>query len=260
MKKNKIPFIIIIILIVALGVSLMFLVKYKKEIKQYEENISNQQKIEEDKKSKENIKAEEEKKKQDEQNKFLEENVYNNNIPIGLYVSRNGKLELVKDYYCNWDAENVFAVFYAIASNEKTLDYTTISNIFNENWEAQENTKNYKIGYSIKYGLDNGETVDKLILDPTAAESLFSKLQFYLYDDVTYIPGRPYYHLRQYEMTDDTMITSVKIVGDKETPEINGPIELTVFTYDSQDDFDKETGKYLGKSSFTTKIYRERGK
>ena len=71
------------------------------------------------------------------------------------------------------------------------------------------------------------------------------------------MPGRAYYHMRQYEMTDDTMLTSVKLVGYKETKGVNGPIELTVFTYNGDEDFDDESGQYLGNSKFTMKIYRQ---
>ena len=90
-------------------------------------------------------------------------------------------------------------------------------------------------------------------MTPEEAASLFSKLQFYLYDDVTDMGNRIYYHLRQYEMTENTLITSVKMVGDRLTPYVNGPIELTAFTYDG-DDF--ESNEYRGISKYTIIVKR----
>lgn len=186
--------------------------------------------------------------------------MYDNKIPIGLYTKQNGKMVLTKEIYCDWSMESVFSIFYAIASNDEEISGTNFKSIFNDYWSKNVTDSKYKIGYSIKYSLDNGEVVDENIMTPTEAEGQFSKLQFYLYDDVTDMGNRPYYHMREYEMTENTMITSVKICGDKETPEINGPIELTVFTYNGDEDFSTENGKYLGNSKFTTKIYRERYK
>ena len=186
--------------------------------------------------------------------------MYDNKIPIGLYTKQNGKMVLTKEIYCDWSMESVFSIFYAIASNDEEISGTNFKSIFNDYWSKNVTDSKYKIGYSIKYSLDNGEVVDENIMTPTEAEGQFSKLQFYLYDDVTDMGNRPYYHMREYEMTENTMITSVKICGDKETPEINGPNELTVFTYNGDEDFNTEDGKYLGNSKFTTKIYREKYK
>lgn len=190
----------------------------------------------------------------------LEEKLSNNDIPIGLYTKQNGKLVLAKEIYCDWSMESIFSVFYTVASNEEEIVCENYKLVFNEYWNKNINASNCKIGYSIKYSLDSGEIIDKNVMNPTEAESLFSKLQFYLYDDVTDMGSRKYYHMREYEMTDNTLLTSVKICGDKETPEINGPIELTAFVYENDDEFDLETGKYIGNNKFTTKIYRERYK
>ncbi len=254
MFKNVMIIVLIFALVILVCVTYSF----------YEKNIEYKTKSEEEVRiyKEENIKKEVQdalkKSDEEEKSKFLENNVYDNKIPIGLYTKQNGKLVLTKEIYCNWSMESVFSIFYAVASNDETLTYTNFGNLFKEYWNKNENIDGYKIGYNIKFYLDDGTEVNKNVINPEIAESLFSKLQFYLYDDVTYMPNRNYYHMRQYEMTDATLLTSVKIVGDKETPGVNGPIELTVFTYNGDEDFDKETGKYLGNSKFTTKIYREK--
>ncbi len=258
-KLKKILMIIMVVIIISAFLTLgYFTFKYYKAYKKYEN-----EKLEEVRIYEENLAKEEEirinkEKEENERRQFLEENVYNNTIPIGIYTIQNGRKVLTREFYCDWSRDSIFALFYAIASNEEELPNTNFENQFKEYWEKNEMASSYKIGYNIKYTLDTGEVIDKRILCPDDTESLFANLQFYLYDDVTYMPGRRYYHMRQYEVTDATIYTSVKIVGYKETKGVNGPIELTVFTYDGDEDFDKETGKYLGNSKFTTKIYREK--
>lgn len=258
MKKQKkiliIVNILMLVVIVVLGVlTFNFYRKYKnyenkekEEVRIYEEE---QARIAEE----ERVNAE----KEAEYQKFLNENVYNNTIPIGLYTYQNGKKVLTREFYCDWSRDSIFGLFYAVASNEESVPNTDFETLFESYWNKNEGAENYKIGYNIKFSLDTGEVINKRILNPEDTDSLFANIQFYLYDDVTYMPGRRYYHMRQFEMTEETMLTSVKLVGYKETKGVNGPIELTVFTYDGEEDFDPETGEYLGNSKFTTKIFRE---
>lgn len=258
MKKQRIIFIIIAIILLICFVTLScFTYTFYKKYKAYENKEKEEIKIYEE----EQARLIEEQRLQDEKEQeyqnFLNEQVYNNKIPIGLYTIQNGVKVLTREFYCDWSRDSIFSLFYAVASNEESLPNTDFATVFKKYWDANENIQNYKIGYNIKYSLDTGEVINKRILNPEDTESLFKNIQFYLYDDVTYMPGRRYYHMRQYEMTAETLLTSVKLVGYKETKGVNGPIELTVFTYDGQEDFDSVTGEYLGNSKFTTKIYRE---
>lgn len=229
-----------------------FTFKYYKGYVKYNNIKAEEVKIYEQNQENERIKEQEEEKKQ----LFLNENVLDNNIPIGFYTIQNGKLVLTSRLECDWSRDSIFGLFYTLASNEDVISFTNYKTTFNEYW-AKYNTDGYKIGYNIKFSLDTGEIINQRILEPIDTPDLFKHIQFYLYDDVTYMPGRIYYHMRQNEMTENTMLTSVKLVGYKETKGVNGPIELTVFTYNGEEDFDSETKEYLGNSKFTMKIYRE---
>jgi hypothetical protein len=46
------------------------------------------------------------------------------------------------------------------------------------------------------------------------------------------------------------MMTSFKVTGGENYDQIISSIEITVFTYNSKDDFD-ENGKYRGNSKYT---------
>ena len=50
-------------------------------------------------------------------------------------------------------------------------------------------------------------------------------------------------------------MSSIKLMATSNTKEIDGDIKLTVFTYDTMEDFDANNN-YRGSSSFTTSIRR----
>ncbi len=187
------------------------------------------------------------------------EEVYvdNNPIQIGLYVKSNSGKKLVTEYTSVWDAEVIMGLFYAIPTNESVVSGKSFEYMWKEYWNKYSNIENYRIGYNIKFTLNTGEIIDRLILNPDHAYTMYPKLQFYLYDDVNLIPGRAYYHVTGPEMTEKTQCTSVKLVGDKETKNIISPIELTVFTYDGTEDFDPLTEKYRGNSYYAILINRK---
>jgi len=208
-----------------------------------------QQEIQEQEKQKINEQAEYE--------NFLNENVYDNDIPISFYTFNGYEYVRTSELYCNWSKNNILAECYAIASTEDTLTGINFETIFRENWDKQEKSSEYKIGYNIKLQLDSGEVINKNILEPKDLEELLTYIQIYLYDDITFMPNKLYYYLTQEELMPENMLTSIELIGSNEIERVNGPIELTVFTYNGEEDFETNTGMYLGNSKFTLKIYRE---
>lgn len=245
-------------IILAFFILICLTVCFYSKYKVYENKEKEQIRIYEEEKSRLEEEQKQKAQQEEEYKKFLDENVLDNTIPIGLYTLKNGQYVLTREFSCDWSRDSIFSLFYAIPSNDETIASTNFETIFNEYWNKNEKASEYKIGYNIKLSLDTGEVINRTLLDPIYVnDDIFSHIQLYLYDDVTYMPGRPYYHMTPEEMTDETMLTSIKLVGYKETKGVNGPIELTVFTYNGEEDFDPETGEYLGNSKFTTKIYRE---
>lgn len=186
-----------------------------------------------------------------------EEYVDNNNMKIGLYIDEGNSKKLVKNYYCDFTAENIMGLFYAIPTDDEVVSGDDFKTVFEKYYNKYVDSKNYKIGYNIKFTLENGETIDQIVLNPDDAYLLFPEVQCYLYDDINLIPGRSYYHITQDIMNDERICSSIKLVGDKNTKDIVSPIELTVFTFDGDDDFTPITKKYRGNSSYTIFIYEE---
>lgn len=208
-------------------------------------------------KNKENINEElpiyiEEQKEEIKENTYVDDNI----IKIGLYTKEGNTKKLSQSHTSSWKAENVMGIFYAVASNNEVISGNSYGAVWKDYWNKYENTQNYKIGYNISFSMGD-KIIDKTILNPDDAYTMYPKLQLNLYDDINLIPGKPYYHVTSETMTENTIFTSVKIVGDTETKNITSPIKLTTFTYKDISDFDIETGKYRGNFSYTTIINKK---
>ncbi len=252
--KKKIPLIILlIVLICATGTLGFFTYRYRNLYKMYKAQEDSQKQIEQEAQQQKAQKDAEEAERQ----QYLEENVYDNEIPIALYLLKGNTLVRADETYCDWKRDSILGLFYSLPSTEETVPCSDYETLWEDLWSKYK-SEGYKVGYNLKLHLDTGEEINRTLLDPIYVnDDIFSHIQLYLYDDVTYMPGRPYYHMTPEEMTDETMLTSIKLVGYKETKGVNGPIEVTVFTYNGPEDFDEETGEYIGKSKFTIKLYRE---
>jgi hypothetical protein len=252
--KKSIKILVIFLVLIGICVAAIFVYKKINNIlisKENEANLKISQIEEEQKTAIENLQNELTKEKE------LNSKIYDNPILVGLYTkSTNGK-KLTPNYSSNWDKDNIMGMFYTVYTNKSTINGNSFSSVWTDYYNNYLNIDKYKIGYNIKYTLRSGEVIDKQILKPDDTTSLFVNLQFYLYDDVTPMPGRRYYHMTQPEVTDKTIYTSVKIVAYKETVDVVSPIELTTFTYDGEEDFDTSTGKYIGKSLYKTIINRK---
>ena len=111
---------------------------------------------------------------------------------------------------------------------------------------------NYKIGYNIKFILNDGTSLDNTFLKPDIF--YFAKYFYvYFYDDIHQKDGTMYSHLE--EVNDNTLMTSVKLYAVDGIDDVKDII-LTAFTYDDEDDFD-DNGNYRGSSSYTIEIKRK---
>lgn len=242
-KKIKIIIIVsIFILLVILGIIFMKHFKNNKD----ENSLLNKENLEQ--KAEEIIENDEEK---------VSAYVDDNPITVGLYVKEGNYKKLVKEYYCGWNPEEVLGIFYTVYTNEEKIPGSNFDVVWKKYLNNYTNIDKYRIGYNIKFTMNTGEIIDQTILNPDHAYLMYPEIQFYLYDDINLVPGKRYYHITSDEMNENTICSSVKLVGDKKTPNITSEIELTTFTYDSDDDFDPDTGKYRGNSYYTVIIKRK---
>lgn len=239
MKKKTIPFLIILTIIISVIYTTILINKNKNEKKNIDENIEI-----------ENTEIEIE--ETIEEPKYKDEN----QVPISLYIEQGDQLVKISEYSCDWSPENVLNLFYAIPSTEESISSYNFDSMWKEKIAAYPNGDKCRIGYQVSFKYEDGNTYTYNLKCPDDTYFTFPKVMTYLYDDVNLVPGKPYYHITQDVMYDYTIASSIKLVGDVDSDKIEGPITLTAFCFDSEDDFDEE-GNYRGNSKYTITITRE---
>ena len=164
-------------------------------------------------------------------------------IPIHLYApDGSGTRYRLTEYVCNWRKGKDIDCFEALVSDAETLTGKNFLSICKEAWMTLPDPYVMRIGYTLRYTLSNGQTVNLVIRSPGDI-SHTEYVECYLYDDV-HQKGGFYTHLSESQMNENTLITSIKITcGDR-----IGQVEemwLGAFLYDSEERFD-ETGRYIG--------------
>lgn len=134
--------------------------------------------------------------------------------------------------------------FEILATQEELAEGSSFASIWNAAWDSHENTESAKIGFHIAFSLTSGETVSKQLLKPSDSASFYDYLEIYMYDDVHVAPGVWYTHLEDKNMTEETVITSIKLTSGSKIAQV-GDITLTAFIYNGDDCFDSE-GNYIG--------------
>ena len=175
------------------------------------------------------------------------EYVDNNPITIGLYQN---DYSLVKDYYTSKTGyrDLVFTAYY---TNDDTLIGGSTKYKWYQYFNNYDDIDNYRIGYSISFNAGS-EFISKTITE-VSDEFIFDPYFYvYLYDDIHQADGAWYSHITKEQDSVDKRYTSIKLYL-VEIEKVTSPITLTVFTYDSDDDFD-ESGNYRGKSKYEIKI------
>ena len=171
-----------------------------------------------------------------------------NNVKLGFYYKNN----LLTSHECTWKQYKDITWIDILPTNDTPLTENSTKKLWNTYW-TNHKEKNYKFGIEISYTLNTGENVDLTILKPSDNASIFNYIQIYLYDGYNATTSW-YDHLEDHEMTDETVFTSIKLTGSTYIDQVTSPITLSVFTYDTQDDFDPKTNKYRGNSKYTIKI------
>lgn len=183
-----------------------------------------------------------------EELKYIDDNP----IKVGLYDNVNGTTTLIDTHYSTWDRYVDYAVFSTFYTQDKYLNPNSVAGTFDTYKNNYTSIDNYKIGYNIKYTVDNGTTFDQIILDANGANEVIytGYLLLYVYDDLFHRNDNWYSHITPEEYNDKTMMTSIKITGGHNYDLVTSDIELSVFTYNGQEDLD-ENGKYRGNSKYT---------
>lgn len=203
--------------------------------------------------NKDNQREEENKKEESEIKEAYQDN---NPIKLGIFSAEDTNYhnkEVIDDEYVTSFTKGVdLGSFEVIFTDQKVIDGNKFKDTWYTYYNQYENIDNYKIGYNIKFTSKDGTVYEGNFLEPDIFK-FEDYFYVYLYDDINQKDGAFYSHLE--EITDDNIITSIKIYGVGKIEELEN-IELTAFTYDGEEDFDKEEN-YRGNSIYKINIKKK---
>ena len=176
--------------------------------------------------------------------------VYEDDNPIKVGLYNNGKL--VTEYRTKFVNGRDIGSFDIYFTDIQDVGSTNTKYNFKKYYNNYNDIDNYKIGFYISFEANN-EHYEKVVLDYDVEFALQPYIYIYLYDDVHQPDGAFYNHVTKEDYGDDTIFSSIKLYLARRKDEIQSDITLSVFTYDSDDDFDDE-GYYRGNSIYTMTI------
>ena len=196
-----------------------------------------------------------EKAKEEKKEEVIEKDTYKdeNKTPIGIYKVQGTTLTKLTKINVTPIVEQDMGVFQIYPSNEDNLTIDKgFGPAFYEEWSKYNNIK---LGFNIKFSLADGRNISYNIFSPENTFDQWEYLMTYLYDDYNNFGKSFYSHIEKEQFNENTLMTSIKIQSSYSVDQINSKISLTVFTYDSEDDF--ENNEYRGNSSYTMDICLE---
>ncbi len=182
-------------------------------------------------------------------------------IPVtkfSLYINNktSGYREKAQsDYQSTWVSGQDIVSFEAYATDidKFSLSGSNFKNEWEKYWNMFENNQTCKIGYIVDFKLKDGQEIKKTITHPDDVFSYRNYLECYLYDDVNQIQGNWYSHLLASEVTENTVMTSIKLTAGTDIALVGDTIKVTAFVYNSDSDFDAD-GNYTGNVMYSVDV------
>lgn len=195
-----------------------------------------------------------EKEKIEEVEEIVPEYIDINNTPISFYSLKGNKLIKLTEITKRLNVEEDIGIFQIYPSyDDEIILNKSFAESFYDEWQKYNSNSNIKIGFNIKFKLAN-EEISYNIFNPSNTFEKWEYLMNYLYDDYANRGKGFYSHIEENQYNDSTLFTALKIQSSYQCSEIISPIQVTVYTYDSEDDF--ENNEYRGNchSSFLINI------
>ena len=195
-----------------------------------------------------NTKKVEKKKKKKVSVEYIEKYKDLNNTPISFYTINGSKLDKLTKINKKIVSMEDIGLFQVFPSNEESVSINNFALDYYNEWTKYNNIK---LGFNIKFSTDT-ETISYNILNPSNCMDKWEYVMNYLYDDYANRGKSFYSHIEENEYNENTLFTAIKLQSNDKAYDIKNKILLTVFTYDTEDDF--LDGEYRGNSSSTLTI------
>lgn len=194
------------------------------------------------------------KKETDKTIKTEEKEVYedDNPIKIGLYDNVGKKYTLYHSYNIKMSPDVDLQYYQIVFNNEEEVSFSGRSEDYIKSlWDSIDIP--FTLGIILEYDTQNDGHIKHVIYNPDNMLEYQPYVAIYLYDAISHKNDQWYSHITSEEFNDNTYITSFKLTPGSKINEITSPIKVSVFTYDSEDDFD-ESGNYRGNSIYQIEI------
>ena len=171
-------------------------------------------------------------------------------IPMpGLYRRNAEYTEFRKaeDFESVWEYYSDIAGFYIFACEEDVFPYEGLRDRWNNLWNSYADASFAKTGFEITITLNDDEVKTVTVLSPEDTEEIFEYVELYLYDDIHQEPGAWYSHLLPEQMTENTIMSSIKVTTGEKIEQVK-KIHLVAFVYteECEDEVFNEDGRYIG--------------
>jgi len=192
------------------------------------------------------------KKEKKEEEPVVEKYVDENKMPIGIYQLDGNVLRRLDRIEKTLVVEEDVGLFQIFPSNEQEVYLNNgFADEFYNTWTSLNPENKIKIGFNIKFKKDDGEFVSYNIMDPSHTFDQWEYFMNYIYDDYANRGKSFYSHIEEFD--ENTLYTAFKMQSSYASASIASKVELTVFTYDGDDDF-RDDSEYRGNSSHTLTI------
>ena len=175
-----------------------------------------------------------------------------NNTPICFYELKNNQLTKLTSINKTLSNLEDIGLFQVYPSCEENITLTkSFAESFKEEWDKY-NKGSLKMGYNLTFNTKEESTISFNILNPNNTMEQWEYIMTYLYDDYVNRTKGYYSHLEANEYNENSLLTAIKLQSNYKYTDILEKIELNVFTYDTEDDFQDNT--YRGNSISTLTI------
>ena len=174
-----------------------------------------------------------------------------NPVDISVYSYNGGWNKVSEMTYSKWTIFQQLFWYNVFLTNDNHINDGKLANVF-ESYKNNYQTK-FNYGLNIRFKTVDGEVIN---LTSKGVEDWFetnSYVLIYFYDAVKHRNSSWYSHTTTSEWNDSSNLTSFKICPGDNFHKIASDIKVTLFTYDSDDDFDEE-GHYRGNREFNLTI------
>ena len=191
-----------------------------------------------------------------EETPIEEQYIDDNKMPISFYQSSNHVLNRIDKYKTKFTLGKDISLFQIYPSTNKKIKYSNkFGTAFYKAWNKIDTDNSYKMGYHLAYTLEDGTHISHYIYKPQDTMTYKKYIKIYLYDDYAHRNDSWYSHITNKEYNDNTYLTSIKLTPGKEISKVISDVELMVFTYNGEDDF--ENNEYRGISKYILTIEQQ---